>query len=295
MALEAKQHRGRILDVDIKVGQRLIEGRNEVAEPPVVKVKNRVEFALLKVEHRAMPPKVMDHIVAAGKVSFVLFKQVDPFTPTALHLHDMRDGVDTPKVGRVDLQGAPPRPLSGGIVTTFFIGKAAARQDGAIARHVLTPFRKGSFGRSTHRLRPAKPKIVEVGEPKGEYIRRMFGDNVVPDRQGAVEIACNPGIQCIDVSPFPRSRFCCRKASGSSLLGSQWNVGQLVRQHREVTSQAMRETKIGIGGDSTGEVLWGIGTIFQIPENRSIKADSCFDGRCGERQSMLILKHAFLL
>src|SRR5262245_8731235 len=140
------------------------------------------------MEQRAMPPKVMDQIVTPSKVLLVLFKQIDPFAPTALHLHDMRDGVDTPKVGRVDLQGDPSRRLSGGVITTLFAGKAAARQDGAVARHVLPPFRKGLFGRSTHGLGSAKPKIVAVGEPEGEHIRRMFGDNVVPNYQGAIDV-----------------------------------------------------------------------------------------------------------
>ena len=108
LTLKAKQHRRRILHIDIEIGQRLSERRSEVAEPPVVEVENRVEFALLQMEHRAMPPKVMDHIVAAGKVLLVLFKQIDAFALTALHLHDVSNGVDTPKVGGVDLQGGPP-------------------------------------------------------------------------------------------------------------------------------------------------------------------------------------------
>ena len=118
----------------------------------------------------------------------------------------------------------------------------------------------------------------------------MFGDNVVPDRQGAIDVAGNPGIQRFDMSPFPRSRLCRHGVSGSRRFGGERNVGQLVRQHREVASCAMRETKLGIGGDGTGEVLRDISTVFQIREDRSVEAGGCFAGRRGDRQPMLILK-----
>src|SRR5450631_3934598 len=67
LSLKAKQHRYRILHIDIKIGQRLSERRIEVAEPPIIEVKNRLEFALLQMEHRAMPPNVMDQIVPPAK------------------------------------------------------------------------------------------------------------------------------------------------------------------------------------------------------------------------------------
>ena len=47
------------------------------------------------------------------------------------------------------------------------------------------------FGGSTHSLASAEPKIVEVGKPEGEYVHRMFGDNVIPNCQGTVDVAAN--------------------------------------------------------------------------------------------------------
>ena len=195
LTLKAKQHRCRILNINIEIRQRLIERRSEVAEPSIVEVKNRVEFAPLQVEQRAMPPKVMDQIVAAGKVSLVFFKQINPFALTGLHLHYVSHRVYTPEVGRVDLQGGPSRRLSRSIVTALFVGEAATRQDRAKARHVSTPFRKDLLDGSTHGLGSAKPKIIEMGQAEGDHVQRMFGDNVVPDCQGVFDVACDPGIQ----------------------------------------------------------------------------------------------------
>jgi hypothetical protein len=97
LSLKAKQHRCRILHIDIKIGQRLSERRIEVAEPPIVEVKNRLEFVLFQMEHRAMPPNVKDQIVAPSKVSLVFFKQIDAFGLTTLHFHNVSNGVYTPE------------------------------------------------------------------------------------------------------------------------------------------------------------------------------------------------------
>ena len=80
-----------------------MSGEFEVAEPPIVKVKNRVEFALLQMEHRAMPPNMMNQIVATSKVSLVLFQQIGAFGLTTLHFHNVSNGVYTPEVCWVDL------------------------------------------------------------------------------------------------------------------------------------------------------------------------------------------------
>src|ERR1700722_12625055 len=104
-----------------------------------------------------MPPKVMDQVVAAGKILLLPCKQADALALTALHLHDVSDGVDAPEVGRVDLQGGPSRRLCRGKVTALLVGEAPARQDSAVPRHIAPPLRKHLLDRSKHGLAPAKP------------------------------------------------------------------------------------------------------------------------------------------
>src|SRR6185437_8084625 len=146
LTFKAKQHRRSILHIDIEIGQRLSKRRSEVAEPLIVELKNCVKFALLQMEHRTMPPNVMDHVVGPGKVALVLFHQIDAFGLTTLHLHDVSNGVDPPEVSGVDLQGGPSGRLCRSIVATLFVGETATGQDRAIARHVPAPFRKNLFG-----------------------------------------------------------------------------------------------------------------------------------------------------
>ncbi len=159
------------------------------------------------MEHRAVPPKVMNDVVAASPVLLQLREQVDAFALSTLHLHDMSDGVRPPEVGRINFQRGPTGRFRGRIVATLFVGETATGQDGAKARHVPTPFRKSLLDRGKHDLASAEPKIVEMGEPEGKHIHRIFGDDAVPDGQRAIEVARNPGIQCLYVSPFPCGRL----------------------------------------------------------------------------------------
>ena len=64
--LEAREHRGGVLHVDVEVGQRRDERRREIAEAPVVEIEHRVELAAREVEHRPMPPEVMQERALAG-------------------------------------------------------------------------------------------------------------------------------------------------------------------------------------------------------------------------------------
>lgn len=144
---------------------------------------------------------------------------------------------------------------------------------------------------STHGLWSAKPKVVEVSESDSDHIHRMFGDNVIPDRQAAVDVAGDPGLQCLYMSPFSSGGLHRHRAGDSSRLGSGRDFGQVVGEHREVAGQTVRETKRRVGRERMGEMLRSIGTVFQIRLNRPVKADSRFRGQCRERQPVLVLKH----
>ena len=291
VTLEAKQHRGRILHIDVEIRQFLRERRSEIAEAPVVEVENRVELALLHMEHGAMPPQVMDQIVAARKVSLVLVEQSDAFALTALHLHDVSDGMDTPEVCGVDLQGLPSGALRDGVVAAFLIGERSTGEDCAIAGQVPIPFRQDLFGGSTHGLGSAQPKVVEVSKPEGEQVHRMLGDDIVPDGQASIDVPGDPGIQRVHVGAFPCGGVQGHGASGASCLYSDRDVGQPVGEHREIAAETVRQSKLGVGSEGLREMLRGIGAVFQIGTQRALKAGSALRRGCGNGQSMLVPKH----
>ena len=106
----------------------------------------------------------------------------------------------------------------------------------------------------------------------------MLGDDVVPDPQGALEVACDPGIQGLHMGPFPRGRPRRHGARSSSRFGGKLHVRQLVGGHREVAGETMRETEPRIGGERAGKMLWGIGAVFQIRQDGAVEAGGCFHG-----------------
>jgi hypothetical protein len=148
------------------------------------------------------------------------------------------------------------------------------------------------FRAGKHGLAPTQPKIVEMGKPEGEHVHRVLGDDVVPDRERAVEVTCDPGIQCLHVSPLTRSRLCRHHGGGLDCLGGSRDVGELVGEHRQVAGKTMRETERGIGGKRAGEMTRGIGAKFQISQDRPVKGGSGFPRRSRYREPMLVRMHS---
>ena len=108
LTLKSKQHGCGILHIDIEIGLCLRERRSRVTKSSIIEVKNRLEFPLLKVKHRTVPPEVMDQVAATRKVTLVLFEQIYAVALMALHLHNVSQSVYAPEVSRVNLQGNPP-------------------------------------------------------------------------------------------------------------------------------------------------------------------------------------------
>ena len=221
----------------------------------------------------------------------MLVEQSDAFALTALHFHDVSDGMDTPEVCGVDLQSLPSGPLRDGVVAAFLIGERSAGEDCAIAGQVPIPFRQDLFGGSTHGLGSAQPKVVEVSKPEGEQVHRMLGDDIVPDGQASIDVPGDPGIQRVHVGTFPRGGVQAHGASGASCFYSDRDVGQPVGEHREIAAETVCQSKLGVGSESLRKMLRGIRAVFQIGTERALKAGSALRRGCGNGQSMLVPKH----
>ena len=236
---EPEQHRGGVLHVDVEVGLRLRQRAGEIAEAPVVEIEHRVELAPLQMKQRAVPPQMMQQVVAAVPVPLQLVEPRDAFGVAALHLHDVRDRVRAPDVARIDRDRGAARRLGARIVAALFQRETMAREDRAVARQVARPFRLHALDRGAHLARPAEPEIVEMREAKREHVERMLAQDLLPDAERAVEIAGDPGIErrdmrllarcCIDGEPPRRAARprppsahspACRTASRNSPSGN---------------------------------------------------------------------------
>src|SRR4051812_32490048 len=127
-ALEAEEHRGRVLhvDVDIRRGDR--ERRAEVPEPSIVEFEYCVIITALHPEKSAVP-QVLATLPVGGKRS----EPLDAFATPALHFHYVGDGVRAPEIAGVQLDRAASAGFGGDIVADLFVSEGLAGQHRRVA------------------------------------------------------------------------------------------------------------------------------------------------------------------
>ena len=200
---EAEQHRGGVLHVDIEVGLRLRQRAGEIAEALVVELEHRVEFPALEMEQRAVPPQMMQQVVAALPVPLQFVEPRDAFGVAALHLHDVRDRMRAPDVARIDRDGGSAGWLRGRVVAALLKREAMTGQDRAVARKIAAPFRLHPLDRGAHLARPSEPEIVEMREPKRQHVERMIAQDLLPNASARSR---SPAIQASSAATCDCSR-----------------------------------------------------------------------------------------
>ena len=131
---QTKQHRGGVLHVDVEVGLRLRQRRPQVAETFVIEIEHGVELAPLQMKQRAVPPQMMQQVVAALPVALQFVEPRDAFCVAPFHLHDVGDRMRTPDVAGIDRDRGTARRLGDRIVAALLGGKAMAGEQRAVSR-----------------------------------------------------------------------------------------------------------------------------------------------------------------
>ncbi len=133
-------------------------------------------------------------------------------------------------------------------------------------------------------------------QPEGQDVGRVLAEDSVPDREAAIHIAGDPTIERLELRLFPRGR--CRHCGArfSRRFGGVWDLGELIGEHREIARDTMRETEFRIGRESVGEMLCGVGAVFQVSEDgASLVAGRRLRRGCRDRKPMQVRKHGVLL
>jgi hypothetical protein len=71
----------------------------------------------------------------------------------------------------------------------ILVGKASARQHHAPARQFIAPVPEDALDLGLHGRGAAEPEGVEMVQPEGKHVVRMFGENRLPDVEHALEVA----------------------------------------------------------------------------------------------------------
>jgi len=80
----------------VVVGLRVRHRRIQIAKTAIVEVENLLELAPLQMEQRAVPPQMVQQVVAAGPMWLELAEPGDAFVVSILHLHDVGNRVRGP-------------------------------------------------------------------------------------------------------------------------------------------------------------------------------------------------------
>jgi hypothetical protein len=108
----------------------------------VIEHEGAVEIAALDREEGGMPPDmVLDRPTIGPMVVGVVEPRRAVLEP-ALHLEDMRDGMDGPKIVRIALDCLAAHGLGPGIVAHLLEAEGEHAQNEAVARHVVGPGRQ---------------------------------------------------------------------------------------------------------------------------------------------------------
>src|SRR5688572_19281870 len=271
VALEAKEHRRRILDIDVEVRHLRDEGRREVAEAPVVKIEHRFELAPLEVEHRPVPPQVVHEVVDLRPVRLEAGEPRYALLLPALHLEDVRHRVRAPAVGGIELDGAPAGALGGGVLAAFLQAEREARKHDRIGAESLGPACRDALDRGAHVLAPAEPEVVEVRKAQREDIGRMRGEDLLPQLERALQVAGAPCAERLDVGFFSTGRT--RRMAPGDFLSFRhlWCYRRLVHQHHQVALGAVAKGELRVGGKRGAEMLRHVDAVAGVGAQRAVE------------------------
>ena len=197
------QQRGGVLQIDVVVGRRLGHRVVEVADVLVVARHHRVHFAEVEAQQGAVPPQVMDQVVAQRPVDHLCAKPVAALARAAVGVHDVRLHMVREVVGRVALQRRIHRRLGAFGVADLLMGE---RPDGLrtiVAGQIGGPARRDAVGLLEDRLRLAMAEPDGVADAERQQIGRVRVQDLPPD---AKELSSDPRCQASAAARCIRSR-----------------------------------------------------------------------------------------
>ena len=261
LAFQAEQHGGGVLAVDVEIGLHQRDRAFHVAKSRVVESQHLVMLAALDVEHRLVPEDVVLKVVAALEIRQQAVDPGDALGPAALHFQHMRHRMRGPEIGRVTADRLAPRILGNEVISRLLMGEGAAGEDGAIARHTALPMRHDALDRAQHGGRLAHPEGGEMVEAEGHDVARVFGEDLLPDGDGAVLPAIRPGAEGRHVHLL--TRIAAEAARLVERGPRARHMGGFIGEHGEARLHDVRQRRLRIQLQRGLQAQRRIGAVFQ--------------------------------
>ena len=218
-----------------------------------------------------MPP---DMVLDRPAIGPVIVRVVEPgaaFLQPTLHLHDMRHGMNGPKIVGVALDRIAAERLRPGIVTHLLETEGEHAEHEAIARHVVGPGRQGAGDAVAHRLLLAEPEILEVHVPHGHEIERPFLDDGVPAMARPRDVSGDPMLERREMQPFAPVQLGARRIDRLDLRPDLRKDAVRAHQpeHRGLEDARHDEARIGL--DRLAQQIARVEAVFEVVIDRLVE------------------------
>ena len=185
------QQRCRVLQIDVVIRRRTGHGIVEVTDVRVIAGDHRVQLAKIELQQCAVPPQMMDQVVAELPMHGLRRQPVAPFRGAAIRVEDVRLHMVGEVVVRIVLHRGIHRGLRAGGVADFLMGERPERCGSIMTRQVGAPgpargdrpapgSSQSGHGESRWYRKSAKPAGRSDGRPVSRARPRMPGPALQP-------------------------------------------------------------------------------------------------------------------
>ena len=221
-----------------------------------------------------MPPQVVAEIVAVVEPRLALADPRDPLAAPVLHLHDVRDRVHRPQVGRVALDRGPAGTLRLVVGARLLERERVHAEDVAVAVDGIVPGVQHPADRISVVLVVAEIEVEIVGELQRDDVARMLGENRLEVRDGALELSAAPCVEGVEVAALAVRGATLRRGLAGGLEAPARLAGQRrhAEEHEEVPFHAVREDHLRILGEGVLEAVSGFLSKPQVLRECRVEA-----------------------
>ena len=199
----------------------------------------------------------------------------DPFPMPVLHFHHMGNGMDSPRVIGVDVDGPASGFLGGGVIARFLQGEGPHAEDEAVSGKAFVPGIEDPFDRRQHAAGGTHIEISVMGEPERQHVPGVIGQNLLPRSDRPGRVAVEPVFERPHMGLFAgRRRFqaCLRRRQH---LRNPVAERPGSHQQEEIALQAMGHDHVRVGGQGVLQQRSGFPAQGQVAHQGLVQ---CPDG-----------------
>ena len=199
--MQPKQHGGSIGDVEHIVASLI------GPEAVIIEVERSISFVQCQMEQCLVPPQMVAEIMdSVFPMHLVLADPCNTFGGAPLHLHDMSDRVDRPRIRRVDRHSPAPERFGARIVASLLQPEGTHTEHIAVARHGFVPGRQDTRDTVPVLGERAVIEVQVMRKADREDVARVVQQDVLETAHSAGGVASSPAREGVHMSAFARRR-----------------------------------------------------------------------------------------